>query len=99
MYRIKRNYQIAKKQPWLVDLLVKIKPSYFSPKQNKEDCQKELRLLGTAIQAERVRWKRGLFNLSHIRDIKASENEIIISYKNGKPCVSFTIEECKTERS
>lgn len=27
MYRIKRHYQVAEKQPWLIDLLVKLKPS------------------------------------------------------------------------
>lgn len=97
MYRIKRTYQTAKKQPWLVDLLVNISPSYFSPQANKEDCQRELRVLGDDIRAQRVRWKRGLFNLSRIRDIIESEDEIVISYKNGKQCVSFKIEEYKTE--
>ena len=39
MYRIKRHYQVAEKQPWLIDLLVKLKPSYFAPCQGIEEVQ------------------------------------------------------------
>lgn len=85
MYRIKRHYQVAEKQPWLIDLLVKLKPSYFAP------CQD--------IKKQELSWKRGKFLLSYIRDITEKDDEIIISYKGGKPCVSFKIEESKAKES
>ena len=95
MYRIKRYYQVAEKQPWLIDLLVKLKPSYFAPCQGIEECKLALHNLGEDIKQQELSWKRGKFLLSYIRDITEKDDEIIISYKGGKPCVSFKIEESK----
>lgn len=97
MYRIKRNYQSAKKQQWLVELLVKIKPIYFAPMESMEESRNALNHIEECIRKAKVSWRRGLFNLSYIRDIQVLDDEIIISYKNGKPCVSFKIEKMKTE--
>ncbi len=97
MYRIKRIYQTAKKQSWLVDLLVRIKPIYFAPKETREESRQALRFIGEYIRGAKVSWRRGAFKLSHIRDIRVDDDEIIISYKDGKPYMSFRIEENKTE--
>lgn len=99
MYRIKRYYQVAEKQPWLIDLLVKLKPSYFAPCQGIEECKLALHNLGEDIKKQELSWKRGKFLLSYIRDITEKDDEIIISYKGGKPCVSFRIEESKAKES
>lgn len=48
---------------------------------------------------QELSWKRGKFLLSYIRDITEKDDEIIISYKGGKPCVSFKIEESKAKES
>lgn len=75
--------------------LVKLKPSYFAPCQGIEECKLALHNLGEDIKQQELSWKRGKFLLSYIRDITEKDDEIIISYKGGKPCVSFKIEESK----
>lgn len=95
----KRHYQVAEKQPWLIDLLVKLKPSYFAPCQGIEECKLALHNLGEDIKQQELSWKRGKFLLSYIRDITEKDDEIIISYKGGKPCVYFKIEESKAKES
>ena len=40
MYKIKRRYQVVKKQPWVVDLLLKINPKHFALYEAKDDCRK-----------------------------------------------------------
>ena len=55
--------------------------------------------LGKDIKKQELSWKRGKFLLSYIRDITEKDDEIIISYKGGKPCVSFKIEESKAKES
>ena len=77
MYRIKRHYQVAEKQPWLIDLLVKLKPSYFAPCQGIEECKLALHNLGEDIKKQELSWKRGKFLLSYIRDITEKDDEII----------------------
>ena len=54
MYRIKRYYQVAEKQPWLIDLLVKLKPSYFAPCQGIEECKLALHNLGEDIKKQEL---------------------------------------------
>lgn len=95
MYIIKKNYQYAKKIPWVADLLFQINPLYFAPQASKEDCRAYMKQIGSAIKEVNLRWRRGTVKLSDIRNIQVNEDEIIISYKGGMPCLTFTITEFK----
>lgn len=93
MYKIKRSYQTVKKQPWVVDMLLKINPKLFTLYEAEEDCRKSLMEINKAIQSLPVRWRRGSFSLSHIRTIFFYEDRIEVKYKSGKECMAFYIEE------
>ncbi len=93
MYKIKRSYQTVKKQPWVVDMLLKINPKLFTLYEAEEDCRKSLMEINKAIQSLPVRWRRGSFSLSHIRTILFYEDRIEVKYKSGKECMAFYIEE------
>lgn len=93
MYKIKRSYQTMKKQPWVVDMLLKINPKLFTLYEAEEDCRKSLMEINKAIQSLPVRWRRGSFSLSHIRTIFFYEDRIEVKYKSGKECMAFYIEE------
>ena len=88
MYKIKRRYQVVKKQPWVVDLLLKINPKHFALYEAKDDCRKSLMEINKTI-----RWRRGSFSLSHIRTILLLDDKIEVKYKSGKECMAFYIEE------
>ena len=93
MYKIKRRYQVVKKQPWVVDLLLKINPKHFALYEAKDDCRKSLMEINKTIRALPVRWRRGSFSLSHIRTILLLDDKIEVKYKSGKECMAFYIEE------
>lgn len=82
-----------KKQPWVVDMLLKINPKLFTLYEAEEDCRKSLMEINKAIQSLPVRWRRGSFSLSHIRTIFFYEDRIEVKYKSGKECMAFYIEE------
>lgn len=92
MYKVKRSYKNAKKQPWLVDLLLKINPKSFAHYEAKEDCMKCLKDIHETIKSSFVHWKRGNFNLTHIRTVKLSEDKLEVKYKSGKSCLLFYID-------
>lgn len=93
MYKIKRRYQVKKKQPWVVDLLLQINPKYFALYEAKDDCLKSLMEINKTIRSLPVRWRRGSFSLSHIRTILLLDDKIEVKYKSGKECMTFYIEE------
>lgn len=93
MYKIKRRYQVVKKQPWVVDLLLKINPKHFALYEAKDDCRKSLMEINKTIRFLPVRWRRGSFSLSHIRTILLLDDKIEVKYKSGKGCMVFYIEE------
>lgn len=93
MYKIKRRYQVVKKQPWVVDLLLKINPKHFALYEAKDDCRKSLMEINKTIRSLPVQWRRGSFSLSHIRTILLLDDKIEVKYKSGKECMAFYIEE------
>lgn len=93
MYKIKRRYQVVKKQPWVVDLLLKINPKHFALYEAKDDCRKSLMEINKTIRSLPVRWRRGSFSLSHIRTTLLLDDKIEVKYKSGKECMAFYIEE------
>ena len=93
MYKIKRRYQVVKKQPWVVDLLLKINPKHFALYEAKDDCRKSLMEINKTIRSLPVRWRHGSFSLSHIRTILLLDDKIEVKYKSGKECMAFYIEE------
>lgn len=92
MYKIKRRYQVVKKQPWVVDLLLKINPKHFALYEAKDDCRKSLMEINKTIRSLPVRWRRGSFSLSHIRTILLLDDKIEVKYKSGKECMAFYID-------
>ena len=93
MYKIKRRYQVVKKQPWVVDLLLKINPKHFALYEAKDDCRKSLMEINMTIRSLPVRLSLGSFSLSHIRTILLLDDKIEVKYKSGKGCMVFYIEE------
>ena len=88
MYRIKRHYQVAEKQPWLIDLLVKLKLRTLPLAKHRrvQACTPQPR---RGHQTARVELEKRKISPFYIRDITEKDDEIIISYKGGKPvCLS-----------
>lgn len=95
MYRIKKTLSSSREATLAYRPPREVEAFVLCPCQGIEECKLALHNLGEDIKQQELSWKRGKFLLSYIRDITEKDDEIIISYKGGKPCVSFKIEESK----
>lgn len=91
MYKIKRKYY-SKKQKWLINLLFLMDPKLFQCYKDKETCQANLATILDIIEQSKLDWHRGHFNLSYMRLIHKSDDEILIVKKGGERSFAFKIE-------
>lgn len=97
MYRIKRNVYKAKKPLWMQSLLFNIKPLWYDPQPNKEDCEKNLKAIWSIINGYPYFWHQGRSKINKFCKLVVYDDYIKILSNRGKLMLSFVIVECEED--
>ena len=97
MYRIQKNIYKAKKPLWIQCLLFNIMPNLYDPHPSKEECQKNLKAISSAINCQKYYWHQHHSMIGKFCKLVICDDYIKIMSKKGNLMLSFVIERCEDD--
>ena len=97
MYRIQKNIYKAKKPLWMQCLLFNIMPDLYDPRPSKEECQKNLKAISSAINGQKYYWHQHHSMIGKFCKLVICDDYIKIMSKKGNLMLSFVIERCEDD--